>query len=469
MLGRMQLSPECARVLGALMEKGLATPQQYPLTVNALQSACNQTSNREPVVSYDETTVLAALDELKDRKLVRFVLPSHGRSVVRYRQVLDETLALDARQCAVLAVLLLRGPQTIGELRIRTERMATFDSLDEIQHELDLLHTREEPLAHNVGRRPGQKEERWATTLVPRPTGPPPQHRPPPPTDAPTGGPDRCGRTRRRVAGRARRAQGRGGRPPPRSARAAGEPRRLIAFGAAGTDAYACPMPTPGAAKRKAVPWLRNRIAQATDRAAEKMNADPESSLQSALDTLDWSIRHRGPDSTMTLKAKVEVAERLERLGRDAEAVQLRADLVTHLRLHAGPDAPSTLTAEGIWAIDLGRLGRQHEALPLFEHVLAGRTDALGPDHEQTLLAMDWLGCTLRSLGRLPESRDLLQDAVDTFEQQGAGESENCHDEPVRTWPPRCSRWGTDQNRPSDAGASSMSGRAHWVPMTRPH
>ena len=116
---------------------------------------------------YDETTVLAALDELKDRKLVRFVLPSHGRSVVRYRQVLDETLALDARQCAVLAVLLLRGPQTIGELRIRTERMAKFDSLDEIDHELDLLHTREEPLAHNVGRRPGQKEERWATTLVP--------------------------------------------------------------------------------------------------------------------------------------------------------------------------------------------------------------------------------------------------------------------------------------------------------------
>jgi uncharacterized protein YceH (UPF0502 family) len=165
----MELSPECARVLGALIEKGLATPQQYPLTVNALQAACNQTSNREPVVSYDETTVLIALDELKDRKLVRFVLPSHGRSVIRYRQVLDEKLALDDRQCAVLAVLLLRGPQTIGELRIRTERMATFDSLEEIDHELDLLHSREEPLAHNIGRRPGQKEERWATTLVPAP------------------------------------------------------------------------------------------------------------------------------------------------------------------------------------------------------------------------------------------------------------------------------------------------------------
>src|SRR6202789_347646 len=162
----MQLSPECARVLGALVEKGLATPQQYPLTINALQSACNQTSNREPVVSFDETAVLAALDELKDQKLVRFVLPSHGRSVVRYRQVLDEMLGLDAQQCAILAVLLLRGPQSVGELRIRTERMATFDSLDDIEHQLEFLGSRQEPLAHNVGRRPGQKEERWATPLV---------------------------------------------------------------------------------------------------------------------------------------------------------------------------------------------------------------------------------------------------------------------------------------------------------------
>src|ERR1700678_2630213 len=166
MLRRMQLSPECARVLGALVEKGLATPQQYPLTINALQSACNQTSNREPVVSYDETTVLAALHELKDQKLVRFVLPSHGRSVVRYRQVLDEALGLDAPQCAILAVLLLRGPQTVGELRIRPDPLAKLDSPDDIQPQLDFLGSREEPLAHNVGRRPGQKEERWATPLA---------------------------------------------------------------------------------------------------------------------------------------------------------------------------------------------------------------------------------------------------------------------------------------------------------------
>jgi uncharacterized protein len=162
----MRLSPECARVLGSLVEKALTTPQQYPLTISALVAACNQTSNREPVVSYDETTVLDSLYELKDQRLVRFVLPSHGRSVVRYRQVLEETLGLDARQCAILSVLLLRGPQTAGELRTRTERMTQFDRLDEIEHELDLLASRDEPLAANVGRRPGQKEERWGSPAV---------------------------------------------------------------------------------------------------------------------------------------------------------------------------------------------------------------------------------------------------------------------------------------------------------------
>ena len=153
-------------MLGSLVEKALSTPQQYPLTLSALVAACNQTSNREPVVSYDEQTVQAALDELKDLRLVRFVLPSHGRSVVRYRQVLDENLGLDSRQSAVLAVLLLRGPQTVGELRLRTERMSRFDGLDEIEHELDLLGARDQPLAANVGRRPGQKEERWASLLA---------------------------------------------------------------------------------------------------------------------------------------------------------------------------------------------------------------------------------------------------------------------------------------------------------------
>ncbi len=166
----MRLRPEEARVLGALVEKQLATPQQYPLTLAALVAACNQTTNRDPVVDYGDGAVTTAIEDLKQQKLARSVLPSHGRSAVRYRHILDETLALDPRQCALLAVLLLRGPQTNGELRIRTERMAEFASLDEVTHELEFLSGREEPLTTNLGRRPGQKEERWASPLLALPT-----------------------------------------------------------------------------------------------------------------------------------------------------------------------------------------------------------------------------------------------------------------------------------------------------------
>src|ERR1700733_4439666 len=101
----MELSAEAGRVVGSLIEKQLTTPDQYPLTLKALVAACNQASNRDPVVAYDEHTVMTTLDELKPRRLIRFVLPSHGRTAVRYRHILDETLALDQRQCALLAVL----------------------------------------------------------------------------------------------------------------------------------------------------------------------------------------------------------------------------------------------------------------------------------------------------------------------------------------------------------------------------
>ena len=113
------LSAPQGRIVGSLIEKQLVTPQQYPLTLNALVLACNQASNRDPVVAYTEEQVVGALDELKERRLVRFVLPSHGRSVVRYRHVLDEAFGVDAPQLAILAMLLLRGPQTVGELRTR--------------------------------------------------------------------------------------------------------------------------------------------------------------------------------------------------------------------------------------------------------------------------------------------------------------------------------------------------------------
>src|SRR5271169_3754515 len=103
----MLLTAEEARVLGSLVEKELTTPDQYPLTIKSLLAACNQASNRDPVVDYDETMVLSALTMLKEQRLVRFVLPSHGRTAVRYRHVLDEALGIDTRQCALLAVLLL--------------------------------------------------------------------------------------------------------------------------------------------------------------------------------------------------------------------------------------------------------------------------------------------------------------------------------------------------------------------------
>src|SRR3984957_6735338 len=109
---------------------------------------------------------MSTLNALKERRLVRFVLPSHGRSAVRYRHVLPEALALDRRQCALVAVLLLRGPQTIGELRIRTERMVDFEGLDEVEHELEFLSKVEEPLALRLERRPGQKEVRWICPVV---------------------------------------------------------------------------------------------------------------------------------------------------------------------------------------------------------------------------------------------------------------------------------------------------------------
>lgn len=166
----MELNPVEARVIGSLAEKQLTTPQQYPLTLNALVIACNQTSNRDPVVTYDDTTVELALSSLREAGLLRLVHPSHGRSATRYRQVLDERFGLDARGLSVLAVLLLRGPQTTGELRARTERMADFDNLDEVESELGRLAEGSDPLVGRLPRRPGQKEERWAQLLTAEPS-----------------------------------------------------------------------------------------------------------------------------------------------------------------------------------------------------------------------------------------------------------------------------------------------------------
>ena len=162
----MLLSPEEGRVVGSLIEKQLTTPQQYPLTMNSLLLACNQSSNRDPVVDFDERTVDSALTSLKSAGIVRFVHPSHGRSVLRYRQVLDEMLGLSDTELALIGVLLLRGPQTAGELRSRTERMAQFEGIAAVDSELDRLAVRPDSLARKLPRRPGQKEERWIQLLT---------------------------------------------------------------------------------------------------------------------------------------------------------------------------------------------------------------------------------------------------------------------------------------------------------------
>ena len=157
----MDLTPPETRVLGCLLEKQLATPNVYPLTLNSLVAACNQSSNRDPIVSYAETDVSEALAGLRQKGVARIVYGS-GQRAEKYRHVLDDVWGLDEQHRAILAVLMLRGPQTTGELRARTERLARFDSLGEIEQILRILAMREEPLARRLERAPGQKEARWA-------------------------------------------------------------------------------------------------------------------------------------------------------------------------------------------------------------------------------------------------------------------------------------------------------------------
>jgi len=161
----MELGTEELRVVGSLIEKELTTPQQYPLTLNALVAACNQTSNRFPVVTYDERTVEATVLGLKDQGVTRIVHPSHGRSATRYRQVLHEVLHLERPELALLGVMMLRGPQTLNELRTRTDRAADFADMAELERTLDGLAAREEPLVLRIPRQPGQREDRYAHLL----------------------------------------------------------------------------------------------------------------------------------------------------------------------------------------------------------------------------------------------------------------------------------------------------------------
>ena len=163
------LDAEEQRVLGTLIEKQLATPQYYPLTLSALVQGCNQTTSREPVTAYAESEVRETLTRLRDKQLLRTILPSHGRSVDRYGHRLDEQITLIKEELAVLGVLMLRGPQTENELKTRTERLADWEPPDTAQSILDRLANKPEPLVRNVGRSHGQSQDRWIHLLGPVP------------------------------------------------------------------------------------------------------------------------------------------------------------------------------------------------------------------------------------------------------------------------------------------------------------
>jgi uncharacterized protein YceH (UPF0502 family) len=163
------LELEEQRILGSLLEKQSTVPASYPLTANALQTACNQTSNREPVVDFDQQTVERTARTLKERGLLRIVWSDTGRRTLKYHQTLDERLGLDPDERALLTVLLLRGAQTPGELRTRTERLHAFGDRGDVEACLRRMAGRPQPLVHELERRPGQHDRRWAHVLGPAP------------------------------------------------------------------------------------------------------------------------------------------------------------------------------------------------------------------------------------------------------------------------------------------------------------
>lgn len=153
------------RVLGCLIEKERTTPDNYPLTVNALLSACNQTTNRYPVVSFTEATVSNAVQVLRADNLLRIDYSRSGRAD-KYRHVLDQVLDIDEEEISLLGVLMLRGPQTAAELRSRVERMHAFESQAAVDTVLNRLAARPDPLVVRLAPMPGQKESRWAHLLA---------------------------------------------------------------------------------------------------------------------------------------------------------------------------------------------------------------------------------------------------------------------------------------------------------------
>lgn len=161
---RILLTAEEARVLGALMEKEVSTPDHYPLSLNALTNACNQTTSRDPIVRYDDDTVVRALDSLREKKLLWEVDQAGGR-VRKYQQQFSKWHDLDSQAHAVLTLLLLRGAQTPGELKSRSDRLAEFRDLAEVEAVLERLGERNPPFAVRLPRLPGTKESRYMHLL----------------------------------------------------------------------------------------------------------------------------------------------------------------------------------------------------------------------------------------------------------------------------------------------------------------
>jgi uncharacterized protein YceH (UPF0502 family) len=179
----MELDPIEQRVLGCLIEKRVTTPDAYPLSMNALRGACNQTTNRDPVMQVDDDQVRDACQSLYRHGLARLASGAGSRTI-KYRHLAHEALKVDDAELALLAVLLLRGPQTVGELRTRTERLHPFESLGTVTAVLDQLSRRD--LVELLEREPGRKEPRYAHRLGPRPAGATPAAAATPATSAPS-------------------------------------------------------------------------------------------------------------------------------------------------------------------------------------------------------------------------------------------------------------------------------------------
>jgi uncharacterized protein YceH (UPF0502 family) len=157
---QLQLTPTEVRVLGSLIEKDITTPDYYPLSLNALVNACNQKNNREPVMTVDESSVRDALSSLQEKRMAGPASGADSR-VTKYEHRLQEVFNFDRREIALVCVLLLRGPQTPGELRGRAERMYRFETLDDVQSGLQKLMDRQPPLVRVLPRQPGTKESRY--------------------------------------------------------------------------------------------------------------------------------------------------------------------------------------------------------------------------------------------------------------------------------------------------------------------